>query len=610
MPASIRWEKEARALFWPWLTVISIAALHPLWDYHGYTLFGFFLGIPFLAALSFGHEFQHGTMAQLLSQPVTRLQIWVEKLTVMAIAVITASAAYAFVWRTQLAQSQLRAAGLYLVVMSAPAVLATLLARSTLGGIVLSWLPMWSFWGLTVFMAIYFPTSLLGKFPQLFQGDISEADNNRQLALLFPSVIAYAGFSLWVGLRQLRRFQATGERTGEDIFANLPRLLPERITEWMRSRRDQPLLNLLRKEFRLLRPVWMLAVLFLLYMAFIAALGVRPPDVGRGTHRPPEDEIAFIVPFVAFVPMAALLAGCLGLGEERKWGTHSWHLTLPVSARRQWLTKLLIGVFTAEVCALLLPVLVFANVSYLAGSLEFQQITTMLLHGSVVIGFITVISFWCGCVGTGTVAGALWVFPVLGVISLSAQYGLLGADYVSQTTGTLRDFVVSWLQLNPYSYPSILHFESFWIWVLVPVFGLAIVQSRRLFRTQPEDNILWMLRRLLPLVLVALMAGFLLTLIGDVTWDPYGETMQALSRLNAGGSEQQFSATDLDRALSFSPATRRWLRGASVSVAPLEPSKGYNAVIHLSNGMDCKVRIRNLQGRTMHFFPTCAPVDR
>ena len=53
--------------------------------------------------------------------------------------------------------------------------------------------------------------------------------------------------------------------------------------------------------------------------------------------------------------MIAILAGSLSLGEERTSGTHAWHMTLPVSALRQWLIKLFMALFAGFVGAGLLP---------------------------------------------------------------------------------------------------------------------------------------------------------------------------------------------------------------------------------------------------------------
>ena len=60
-PRTVRIKKEARALFWPWCAVVLAGAL-PVILLNSYTkkmnLVSFFFGVPLLAALSLGNEFQ------------------------------------------------------------------------------------------------------------------------------------------------------------------------------------------------------------------------------------------------------------------------------------------------------------------------------------------------------------------------------------------------------------------------------------------------------------------------------------------------------------------------------------------------------------------------
>src|SRR5207249_7485832 len=60
---------------------------------------GFWLGVPLLAALCFGEEFQHRTLPLLLSQPVERGQIWTEKWLVSTASILSAAVVYLLAWR-------------------------------------------------------------------------------------------------------------------------------------------------------------------------------------------------------------------------------------------------------------------------------------------------------------------------------------------------------------------------------------------------------------------------------------------------------------------------------------------------------------------------------
>ena len=128
----VRMKKEARALFWPWCAVMAAGALPLFWDppesglpgmkiFAAFAPAGFFLGIPLLAALSFGDEFQHRTLPVVLGQPVSRMKIWREKLAVAAFAVLSATAVFYFSGRLVLNQEQLVTAGLYVLTMTTAA---------------------------------------------------------------------------------------------------------------------------------------------------------------------------------------------------------------------------------------------------------------------------------------------------------------------------------------------------------------------------------------------------------------------------------------------------------------------------------------------------------
>src|SRR5437870_1669216 len=112
-PQNTRILKETRMLFWPWCLVMAVGVLRlagirsdahhpPYMDVGNVSAFAFFIGFPFLIALSFGEEFQQRTLATLLTQPLSRLHIWREKLVVLLAAIISASLIYFLGWRSVL----------------------------------------------------------------------------------------------------------------------------------------------------------------------------------------------------------------------------------------------------------------------------------------------------------------------------------------------------------------------------------------------------------------------------------------------------------------------------------------------------------------------------
>ena len=133
--------KEARPLFWPWCAVVIAGVLplvHPLHSMRWISLIGFYLGIPLLATLPLGNEFQHRTLSLLLSQPVRRMEIWGEKLSVTVVAVLSAVLVFAIAWRGSApgpGSKILLLGGAFIIDLIASATFWTLLARSTMGGV-------------------------------------------------------------------------------------------------------------------------------------------------------------------------------------------------------------------------------------------------------------------------------------------------------------------------------------------------------------------------------------------------------------------------------------------------------------------------------------------
>jgi ABC-type transport system involved in multi-copper enzyme maturation permease subunit len=90
--------KELRPLVLPWIGAVatgSLLAIRPLVQgegldglFMGIAVYGFFGGLAFLTALSFGSEFHERTLPLLLSQPQTRFHLWNQKMLIAAVAVL------------------------------------------------------------------------------------------------------------------------------------------------------------------------------------------------------------------------------------------------------------------------------------------------------------------------------------------------------------------------------------------------------------------------------------------------------------------------------------------------------------------------------------------
>ena len=139
--------KEVRPLLWPWcagalpgalLLVYRLDRTQLIW------LIGL-LVVPLLATLPLGNEFQHRTLSLLLSQPIGRMKIWCEKLSVTVVAVVSAVLVFSLALRATSFRPDGKDwafAGAWILASVASATFWTLIARSTVGGFVYHGCPM------------------------------------------------------------------------------------------------------------------------------------------------------------------------------------------------------------------------------------------------------------------------------------------------------------------------------------------------------------------------------------------------------------------------------------------------------------------------------------
>ncbi len=600
--------KEARALLWPWCAV-TIAGVLPLvhhqsgshggwtgWPlvHEGIPVLGFFAGIPLLATLSLGNEFQHRTVSLLLTQPVSRTKIWGEKLSVTIVAVLSAALVFCYSWRSAFQQNPKLwvFAGAYVITIIASATFWTLFARSTMGGLALN---------INLAYFVILGPVLAYSTAEEWEEILGNLSPGRLWTVAFPT-LCYAGVMLWLGGRKLARFQVTGGMAGDDLLMAGPSVMPEALAGLFRCRPTGPFLNLIRKELRLLRPLWLITLLTALGWTCLTMFRLLPKP---GQHFHPSLALMVLLGPVFMLPvLIAILAGSLPVGEERTAGTHSWHMSLPVSARRQWLIKLVVAVFSGFVGAVLLPNLVMIAGGWMFGSPYMFVDPGSAMDWLLIVLVLISVSFWCACAVNGTARAALWVGPAAGALFLAIGYGDWVALHLSRTTGNLLDLVVSWFRIRPfYAVPD----RPNMTWVLVPTLLFVVIQSCRLFRTQPEDSILSMTRRLLPLPLVAFLCSFSLGVSGfgfqPQPWNPFYETYLAMEELQpsvtnlAAANPLQLTVDDLAKSSRLSALTRRWLRHSNITVAPDPAHSGYLATIHLASGVDCRLAVGHFGGR-------------
>ena len=591
-PQIVRIKKEARALFWPWCAVMVAGALPVFFPYSPSAakidVLGFFFGLPLLATLSLGNEFYHRTFSLWLTQPAGRIKLWGEKMGVMCAAVLSAGLAtglgmFFFALPEMNLTYNKAAAVVYVLITIASATYWTLAARSTVGGFVLIG---------GIFLLFYLFVGEIKSMPR--PGEVFQGAPPPAVATIAISAfgICFSALMLWLGARKLTRFQVTGGSSGEDLLVAGPSLMPEALAEWFRCRPSGAFFNLVRKEFRILRPLWVIELFAVVYLAFLAIFRLLPmPPVFV-----PETLLQWVVlgpPAMTCLGLGGL-AGILSLGEEKRSGTQAWHLISPISVGRQWLIKLLVAMLAGLACTVLLPVLTMIVGGSVYGSPLLYVHVPAVRAELIVLPILTFACFWCACAANGTVRAAIWAMPVMAAVPFASAGGLWLGQELTRTTGTLKDFMVSLFHLSPLALAPVTEYANTQVfWLFVPTLLFALPQSYRLFRTPPQDSTLWMLRSILPVVAVTMLwsfsayAGFLAS-----RWQPFEETRQALNKFQPGKAKIELTGEDLAKNSALTAATLRWLKGARITVAPAHsPLLAYLATIHLASGLECRLTV-------------------
>jgi ABC-type transport system involved in multi-copper enzyme maturation permease subunit len=356
--------KEIRALCPAWLATWALpVVLLAAYGYEGWVMaaWAYGVGCAVLGASVVGHEFGHRTMPLLLVQPVPRPRLWRLKLATLAGALLTAAVVVGVLlsgnaripqierwWLGPIADWLVPGAVLLPPLLAwCTAPWLTLLARNTLAGAVFSLtLPLlvWSMAGLITLLRF-------GAAQLRFD----EAEQFRLFCCLAMLVVYAVLGGVW-GYRRFRRLEALDDRGGPVSFpAGFGSWVGRVWPTWAAGRRA-PGARLVSKELRLQQVSFLVAGLLVLAWLLYALLW----------HLEPEPNSAFVILWstvlLGMPPLLLpLLIGASACAEERQLGTLEWHLTLPVSTRRQWCIK----AATAFVLALVLASGLPAGLAYL-----------------------------------------------------------------------------------------------------------------------------------------------------------------------------------------------------------------------------------------------------
>ena len=318
-----------------------------IWPPAGFGYVALAVACVLMAGSSFGSEFQHRTLSLLLAQPIARSVLWREKMLVLGAGMLASLAALLIclaVRRPEIGGQNLAALALIPLCALCGAPFVTLSLRQGIAGIV---------------AAVAAPCGILAVVAlgaQLLGVELTDP----LFAVCLVLLLIYCALVYWLGYAKFKRLEDVDWHSPElSLPAGLEAFFVPPLTRACSGFRG-PFATLLKKEFRLQQISFLLAGLFPLVAVAGAGLIARYPRLGEGI---------VAVDCAIYVIILPLIAGATALGEEKGWGIAEWHLTLPVSALKQWSAKMLVTLSTSLVLGLALPVATF-----LAGAALFGQL--------------------------------------------------------------------------------------------------------------------------------------------------------------------------------------------------------------------------------------------
>lgn len=415
----LRLWKETRALlpFWAAMAgLIGIPALFRVQEGVAMSVSAYVFGCALLGSVIIGQEFQHRTMGLLLSQPVSRRRIWWEKMFVLGAALLSLGLWLillgALKWHlspfrfgsddAQFAATAFFLLPLFLGFCTAPTL--TLLSRGTIGGIALTFMCPW-----VVFLFC------LWILPEEFSSARRWTANT---TVFLATYGIYAGGLFLLGNR---RFQRLEDIHGHGQELSLPTALMRpfaRFTERLTLNHGGVLGQLVRKEVRLHLPAFVVAGMLVGLWLLLLLVVVTRPSVSKNFLMLPAVLLGLGIP---------VIAGIVSTAEERSLGLLDWHLTLPVSARRQWFIKVLVALGVNVGLGILLP----GVLAQAAGGLLNGQPLELGVHNGEQHFLIANAVLFCGALYASTVsANSMRALVGAIVLFLAGAMILNFADYV------------------------------------------------------------------------------------------------------------------------------------------------------------------------------------
>lgn len=340
--------KEVRLVLPFWLTALLLASA-PVWlpgdkpDVIGMTLFCFEVGTVLLSVSTFGMEFSHGTFQMLLAQPIPRRTIWLVKVGILTMAMITTLWTYGLTlhWRTTGGALEAEAAGapfiggVMVIAGLAGGLWTTLLLRQVVGAFWFTPLvPGFLLLIVTALTGGFSPEDIVGMMPGL-------------LVLMTYSVLGIA-WAAWL----FARAQDT-QWTGGTITLSLPDLISNRLRAGRSASSRNRWTSLLSKELHLHQAgLMMFGCVGLFHLGVILVRIFLDPTASTRTKE--IIDVIGVMVWFAWVCIPVVF-GAVSVAEERRLGLAEAQLCQPVSRRVQFVIKLAFTLVLGVLCGALIP---------------------------------------------------------------------------------------------------------------------------------------------------------------------------------------------------------------------------------------------------------------
>jgi len=570
------------------LAKCGASTVHEVWAFFVGLLFFVFLGsAAIIGAVPFGGEFQHRTLYLVLSQPLTRRRLWTEKvlaLVIMLIALhlVQLGANTLLGWsmlRWQITPREEVLVAMFLIVTLCSAGFWTLIARSTIGGVAFT------------ICGQFLVALVLGWIWSRARG-VPQGFESPPLALFLIAGLVYAPLLLWLGWRKFAHLELSDQFFGGSESNLSSRIARGLSFSWLRCRTRACTANLVRKELRLQRPVFKVAgVLSLCWFVALAFCFFE-------SRQADFFETAFSLLTACYVILVPLLAGGVCMTEEKVLELNLWHLTLPVSARRQWLVKLAVGAGLSIVMGLVLPALLalLTSIKQDVGLVQFWRENhgwDDLVAATSILFVPFLLSFWAGTMLSNTVRAVL--AGVAGAVMLFF-IGTVGGMFALQMGG-IETILFKWLIAELQTSPPM-------VWSNVTVLGtllfsaaglwLVLRQSLAQFRREQVQA-----RKVIAsCAVLAVFTFFGIFWVIDISISPQKaqnslrqDVATALCSLPRrelySDRPQRVTPKQLEQTGNLSFSARRWLRDSTISIMVVEVRGGPSAAALAKRGRWC-----------------------